>query len=134
MESKGFWAGFKNFREAIKQSIHTVIDALSSPFFDRDQFSWKKGITAATTFVFTYACIGFLNKNDFKVLPKPYLYVIAGIFAMYFLKDIPTNVLNVAASYFATRGGKSIRSVEDVINSPAEVSADQPQSGKGDQP
>ena len=47
---------------------------------------------------------------------------------------IPTNVLNVAASYFATRGGKSIRSVEDVINSPAEVSADQPQSGKGDQP
>jgi hypothetical protein len=87
-----------------KDIINRIARVILSPFFDTDEsFSWKKGMTAAVTFVFVYATVGFLQHNDFDALPASYQWIIAAVFAAYFGKDIPANLINVIGKYFDSR-------------------------------
>ncbi len=89
-----------------KDVINRIAKVILSPFFDADEsFSWKKGMTAAVTFIFVYAAIGFLNHNNFKALPTSYQWIIAAVFAAYFGKDIPANLIEVIGKYFDSRKG-----------------------------
>jgi len=83
-----------------KSVINHIIDAIMSPFFDSNEvFSWRKGMTAVVTFVFAYACIGFLNKHNFEPLPGEYVYLIVLIFVAYFGKDIPQGFIEIGSKY-----------------------------------
>ncbi|MFA5724153.1 MAG: hypothetical protein WC979_07905 [Candidatus Pacearchaeota archaeon] len=93
--------------------VKNILKILLSPFFDKDDtFSWKKCMTAAVTFCFIYAVIGFLNKHNFDVLPTKYLYVIFGVFIAYFGKDIPDSFLQVIGKYFDS---KKINNTNDIL-------------------
>jgi hypothetical protein len=93
----------KKFKEKIEdntKSIFTkIIEAILSPFFDENElFSWKKGMTAVVTFIFAYACIGYLHAQNFEVLPNKYIYIIVlilwHILEKIYLKDLLSLDLN----------------------------------------
>ena len=50
------------------------------------EFSWRKGLTGLTAFMFTVAVIGYLIKHNFDELPGSYQAIIAGVFVFYFGK------------------------------------------------
>ena len=94
----------EKFQNKSKSIIRQIIEAILSPFFDSDElFSWKKGMTAVVTFVFAYACIGFLNKHNFEPLPNAYIYLIVLIFVAYFGKDIPQGFIDMGSKYLDLR-------------------------------
>lgn len=55
-------------------------------------FSWRKGLTALCSSLFTGAVVGNLIKNDFKELPPSYMLVIGSVFLFYFAKTAIDNI------------------------------------------
>ena len=88
---------------AVRTALQSFIRGLFSPFFDQGEFSWRKAMTGSITVIFCYACIGFLHKHNYDVLPTAYLWIIAGVFAAYFGKDIPQGLVEVVGKYFDSK-------------------------------
>lgn len=102
----------EKFADISKSFINTLL----SPFYDENQFSWRKGMTAVVTFVFAYACIGFLNKNNFVVLPQQYIWIIVLIFVAYFGKDIPQGFIDLGSKYLDFKIEKQKQITASVVN------------------
>ena len=59
-------------------------------FMNQEEFSWRKAGTALCYLVFGTANIGYLITHKFDELPASYLYILAGVFAFYFGKELIT--------------------------------------------
>lgn len=89
--------------EAVQHRVQDIVAHIFSPFFDGGDFSWKKCMTGSITVVFCYACIGFLHKHNYDALPQEYMWIIAGVFAAYFMKDLPQGIVDVLTKYFENK-------------------------------
>lgn len=49
-------------------------------------FSWRKAGTALIFLAFTYAIIGWLHTHHFDELPPSYMFIIGGVFGLYFVR------------------------------------------------
>jgi hypothetical protein len=107
----------EKIKDTSKSTINKIISALLSPFFDADElFSWKKGMTAVVTFVFAYACVGYLNTHNFDVLPSKYVYLIVLIFVAYFGKDIPQGFIDMGSKYLDLKIEVQKNKTKELVN------------------
>lgn len=59
-------------------------------FKDGNGYSWRKILTAVSSFVWAFAAIGYLF--GLKELPPAYIGMISGVWVFYFFKDTARNL------------------------------------------